>query len=176
MYPYVHGSLKIAFVSKGEYSHSENNLFQGDIPSQLIVALVSSAAYRGDYKRSPFNFQSYDCNFLALYVDGQSYPAKPLQRNFTEKNYVEDYRTLTAFRSDVDVSYLEYGGGYALFVLNIDDAANSNTKHRGHCRVELRFGTPYQKRYSSHVWKVSHDHARGSIPKRLATMNNSELE
>ena len=60
MYPYVYRSLKIASVSKGEHSHSENNLVQGDIPSQLIVALVSSAAYGGDYKRSPFNFQSYD--------------------------------------------------------------------------------------------------------------------
>lgn len=54
---------------------------------------------------------------------------------------MEDYRTLTAFRSDVDVSFLEYGCGYALFVLNVDDAANSNTNRRGDCRVEMRFGT-----------------------------------
>lgn len=141
MYPYVHSSFKIASVSKGEYSHSESNLFQGDVPSQLIVAFVSSAAYGGNYKKSPFNFQPFDCNFLALFVDGQSYPAKPLQPNFPGKNYVEAYRTLAAFRSDVNVSLLEFGGGYALFVLNVDDAVDFSTKRRGDCRLELRFGT-----------------------------------
>ena len=78
MYPYVSTSFKIASLSKGEYSHSENNLFQGDVPSQLIVGLVSRESFSGNYKKSPFNFQPFDCNFLSLYVDGQSYPAKPL--------------------------------------------------------------------------------------------------
>lgn len=142
LYPHLSSRFKIASVSKGEYSHSQNNLFEGEVPSQLIVGLVSSAAYGGDYKKSPFRFQTFDCNFLALYVDGQSYPAKPLQPNFSEHNYVEAYRTLTAFRSDIDVSLADFNGGYALFVLNIDDNVDFNTKRRGDCRLELKFGAP----------------------------------
>ena len=46
MYQYVSTSFKSAFLSKGEYSHSESNLFQGDVPSQLIVGLASSKANR----------------------------------------------------------------------------------------------------------------------------------
>ena len=114
MYLYVSTSCKIASLYNGQYSQSESNLFQGDAPSQLIIGFVSSEAFSGNYKKSPFNFQPFDCNFLALYVDGQSYPAKPLQPNFTEENYVEAYRTWSAFRSDVDVSYAAYGGGYAI--------------------------------------------------------------
>jgi hypothetical protein len=125
MYPYVSTSFKIASLSKGEYSHSESNLFQGEVPSQLIVGLVRSEAFSGNYKKSPFNFLPFDCNFLALYVDEQSYPTKPLQPNFTGKNYVEAYRTLSAFRNDVDVSYSDYGGGYAIYVLNVDDDSTS---------------------------------------------------
>jgi hypothetical protein len=68
MYPYVSTSFKIASLSKGEYSHSEN------VPSQLIVGIVSREAFSGNYKKSPFNFRPFDCNFLSLYVDGQSYP------------------------------------------------------------------------------------------------------
>lgn len=79
---------------------------------------------------------------MALYVDRQSYPAKPLQPNFAEANCVEAYRTLTAFRSDIDVSLRDFRGGYALFVLNTDDNVDFNTKRRGDCRLELRFGTP----------------------------------
>jgi hypothetical protein len=62
-----------------------SNQFQGNVRSQLIVGLVSSEVFSGNYKKSPFNFQPFDCNVLALYVDVQSYPAKPLQPNFTEK-------------------------------------------------------------------------------------------
>lgn len=128
LYPHLSSRFKIASVSKGEYSHSQNNLLKGEVPSQLIVGFVSSVAYGGDYKKSPFRFQTFDCNVLALYVDGQSYPAKPLQPNFSEHNYVEAYRTLTALRSDIDVSLAYFRGGYALFVLNIDDNADFNTK------------------------------------------------
>lgn len=141
IYPYVNSNLKTASLSKGEYSHTQNNLFLGEIPSKLIVGLVSSAAYEGDYKRSPFNFQAFDCNFLALYVDGQSYPAKPLQPNFLGKNCTEAYRTLTAIRRDVNISLSDYRGGCALFVLNVDDNVDFNTKRKGDCRLEIRFGT-----------------------------------
>jgi hypothetical protein len=54
---------------------------------------------------------------------------------------VEAYRTLSAYRNYVDVSYSDYGGGYAIYVLNVDDDADFNTKRRGDCRVEIRFGT-----------------------------------
>ena len=62
MYLYVSTSCKIASLYNGEYSHSESNLFQGDAPSQLIIGFVSSEAFSGNYKKSPFNFQPFDCN------------------------------------------------------------------------------------------------------------------
>lgn len=89
MYPYISNDFKTASVSKGEYGFVANNLFQGDVPSQPIVALASSEAFSGRYKRSPFNFQGFDCNYLALYVDGQSYPSQPLHSNSVGRNYVD---------------------------------------------------------------------------------------
>jgi hypothetical protein len=56
-----------------------------------------------------------------------------IERRLLKENYVEAYRTWSAFRSDVDVSYAAYGGGYAIYVLNVDDDANFNTKRRGDC-------------------------------------------
>lgn len=164
IYPHRSSRFKIASVSKGEYSHNQNNLFEGENPSQLIVGLVSSAAYKGDYKRSSFFFQTFDCNFLALYVDGQSYPAKPLQLNFAEANCVEAYRTLTAFSSDIDVSLRDFRGGYALFVLNIDDNVDFNTKRRGRLHIGAEIRHPFTgKRDGNHVRKISQDNARGPV-------------
>lgn len=108
IYPYVNSSLKIASISKGQYSYSENNLFQSEIPTQLVVGMVASASYGGDYKRSPMFFQPFDCNFLGLYIDGQTYPSKPLQPNFAGNSSVEAYRTLSTFKKDIAVSLSEF--------------------------------------------------------------------
>ena len=37
------------------------------------------------------------------------------------------------------------GGGYAIYVLNVDDDVGFNTKRRGDCRLEIRFGTALPK-------------------------------
>ena len=93
VYPYMTSSMKIASIAQGEFSISADDMFQGEVPSKLILGLVSSSAYIGDYKKSPFNFGHYDCNFVALYVDGQSLPGKPLQPQFGDKNYMNAYLT-----------------------------------------------------------------------------------
>ena len=139
MYPYMNSTIKIASIAEGEFSFSADNMFQEEVPSQLILGLVSSKAYIGDYKRSPFNFQHYDCNFVALYVDGQSLPAKPLQPQFSEGNYLSAYQTLQSVGSDVWIDRTEYANGYTLYVLDINPYVDFNAKRKAHCRLELRF-------------------------------------
>lgn len=140
MYPFVCSDIKVASVPQGEYAFVENNLFQGDVPSQLIVALVSSKAFSGTYKKSPFNFQGFDCNFLSLYVDGQSYPTQPLQPNFPGRLYVDAYKALASIREDVNISYFEFAGGYTIFVIDVENHLDFNAKRRGDCRLEIKFG------------------------------------
>ena len=65
--------------SKGTFRHNWSWRSSAALPTEETIR----------DRRSTFNRTT---NFLALYVNGQSYPAKPLQ-----PNYVEAYRTLTAF-------------------------------------------------------------------------------
>nr|XP_022294816.1 uncharacterized protein F54H12.2-like [Crassostrea virginica] len=139
LYPLTTSSLKIGSIGEGEYSFSADDMFQGEIPSRLMLGLVSSRAYSGDYKKSPFNFQHFDCNFVALYVDGQSLPTKPLQPQYADRNYLSAYQTLQSIGSDVWIPRDEYPQGYALYVLDVNPRVDFNTKRRGHCRLELRF-------------------------------------
>ena len=48
LYPYMTSSLKIASIAQGEFSFSADNMFQGEVPSQLILGLVASKSYNGD--------------------------------------------------------------------------------------------------------------------------------
>ena len=139
VYPYLRSEIKTVSIASGQYSFSADDMFQGLVPSKLIVGLVSSAAYNGDYAKNPFNFQHYDCNSVGLYIDGHSFPSQPLQPNYTSDQYVDCYRTLTQFRKDINLSTDDYKKGYCLYVLDIDPFYTFNTKRRGHCRLELKF-------------------------------------
>ena len=109
-------------------------MFQGEIPSRLVLGLVSSRAYSRDYKKSPFNFQHFDCNFVALYVDGQSLPTKlALQPKYADRNYLSAYQTLLSIGSDVWIDPDDYPQGYAPYVLDVNPHVDFNTKSREHC-------------------------------------------
>ena len=138
-YPYLRSEIKTSSIASGQYSFCADDMFQGLVPNKLIIGLVSSSGFMGDYKKSPFNFQTYDCNSVGIFVDGQSLPAQPLQPNFSEGTYLECYRTLAAFRNDIDISRDDYIKGYCLYVLDLNPYYSFNTKRKGHCRLELTF-------------------------------------
>lgn len=142
IYPYLFSNLKIGSIAKGEFSLTMDDVFQGEVPSTLVVGLVSSSAFSGDYKKSPFNFQHFDCSFVGFYVDGQSFPSKPLQPNYVAQTYLEAYQTLLTGRETIDVGREDYISGNTLYVLNINPYVDFNTKRKGHCRLELKFAIP----------------------------------
>ena len=78
---------------------------------------------------------------MALYIDGQSFHGKPLQPNFIDNNFEEAYSNLKACTYHINISLSEFKRGYTIFVFDIDDNIDFNTKHRGDCILELRFGS-----------------------------------
>ena len=142
IYPYLKSDIKTTSIASGQYSFSVDDVFQGLVPCKLIVGLVSSAAYMGDYRKNPFYFRDYDCSSVGFYVDGQSYPSQPLRPNYEANQYIDSYRTLTTFRKDVNIDRYDYIKGYCLYVLEVDPYYSFNTKRKGHCRLEMKFARP----------------------------------
>ena len=139
IYPYLKSDIKTTSLASGQYSFSVDDVFQGLVPCKLIVGLVSSAAYMGDYRKNPFYFRDYDCSLVGFYVDGQSYPSQPLRSNYEANQYIDSYRTLTTFRKDVNIDRYDFTEGYCLYVLEVDPYYSFNTKRKGHCRLEMKF-------------------------------------
>lgn len=73
VYPIQRSEIKCFSISQGQYNFSAGNVFNA-VPNILHVGLVSSEAFNGSYIKNPFNFQHYDCNFAAFYVDRYRYP------------------------------------------------------------------------------------------------------
>ena len=83
--------IKVHTIVSGSKSAQFDNIFQGQVPSRVVLGLVNHNAYNGDLSKDSFYFQHYDLSSLAITVDGQMVNGKPLDLDFTKNNYVQAY-------------------------------------------------------------------------------------
>ena len=124
-------------------------MFQGELPSRVVIGFVSAGAYSGDYKMNPFNFKHYNIEFLCVYANGQSVPSKALQPKFDTNNYIEAYHTLFSGMgiemgdAGVYCTREDYGQGYTLVVFDLTShvyMADQQPLHKkGNLSLEARF-------------------------------------
>ena len=151
IYPIMKSNIKTFSVAAGLQSFSQDDLFQGEVPTRLIVGLTSSAAFNGTINKNPFNFKNMNLSFLSFYVDGESRPAMPLTPNYKTNNYISEYLTLFTgtgkYRTNngLYISKEDFKAGYSLYVLDLDENHSQDyvsLNRRGHTRLSIRFQDP----------------------------------
>lgn len=155
LYSYNKCETKSYSITPAQRTVYLDNLFQGIRPSKLVVAMVSAAAFNGSYTRNPFKFHHFELSDIALIVDGDSVPGRPLKldfnaskgRNFIEA-YVNMYEALGQSGTDFGggITPEAFASGHTFFVYSLDPIIRSGkymnlTKH-SNVRLELNFATP----------------------------------
>ena len=149
-YFYGRSDVKSHAIAKGQYSCSLEDIYQGEVPQQLVIGFVSSEGFMGSYVRNPFEFKPYNCSFIGFYVEGRSTPWEPITPQFKTNNYLSAY--MTTFGNDGyqqnfghDISREDYPKGYCLFVFDIcqNSCDNINPQMaKQHTRLEVKFAEP----------------------------------
>lgn len=151
-YPITRVEIKTVTIPAGLQSKTLDNLFMGQLPKRIILGLVTNTAFNGDFGKNPFNFQHFGLNFASMYVDGQQVPAKPLQPDFDNKQYIMAYHTLYSgtgihFKDEGNnISREEYPDGYFLLAFDLTPDLSASSDHwclqrNGSLRVDIRFNT-----------------------------------
>lgn len=65
-YPITRTDVKVLTIPAGVQGKSMDNVFLGQLPKRCIIGFVSNAAFNGDLKKNPFNFQHYKMNFFFI--------------------------------------------------------------------------------------------------------------
>ena len=90
-YPIRRLELKTLHVGQGRRTTPTNTLWNGQIPRRVIICLMRSDSYFGDYHRSPFVFRPQNLIKAALNVNGVVVPhSGPLEFQFREPNNLEN--------------------------------------------------------------------------------------
>ena len=146
VYPFWRSDIKTFSVAQGSHTFMVDNIFHGEVPSKIIVGMVSNSAYSGDYKKNPFNFKNMDLNYLEINVDGQPVPNRPFKPNFDTKDFSASFLSLLdnefARKKGIIIRYNDFPGGYALYLFDIQSFLSGSVMSKspkGHVRLSARF-------------------------------------
>jgi hypothetical protein len=148
LYPYNRSNLKTLSVTKGEFGFQLEDVYQGLVPKDIIIALVSSKSFNGSYDTNPFNFHHYNISSLGINIDGMPVPGQALQLDFSSKQFMDGYTTIfKALDKDskdigCDITPHDYQYGYSLFVFNLLPNEYLPLIKRANLRIEGRFHKP----------------------------------
>jgi len=173
MYPFYQSSLKTFEISEGAYSHTVNDIFQGDVPSDVIVGLVPAANYSGQYKRNPFNFHHFNLSSCGFFINGVPIPKETIEPIYEldeeskdgkteppekekEKEsvaYTEAYLSLFGENYDksenIPITLENYPNGYCLYKFQISQAVGDSDfvslARRGTTKLIIKFRKPLKE-------------------------------
>lgn len=147
-YPIQHVAMQTFTVASGQMSINRENIFQGRMPKFICVCMVENAAYSGDFKRNPYNFQHFDITFCGLYRDGECIPER-MPYDLADgmvRPYMGMIHALEQFnRNETNgITLDEYKSGSTFFVFNLtpDLVVGSGCQQAyrsGNIRLELKF-------------------------------------
>ena len=147
--PLTHSTVKSFAIPSGVSQFDIENLVSGQIPSRILLGLVSDEALNGTLSKNPFKFDHYDLNFLALHVGGRQLPARPLQPDFGKGEFLDCYTTLFSNlggygASNHDLTTADYIGGNTLYCFNLtpdggDGVSHLSPRTAGQVRASLHF-------------------------------------
>lgn len=132
----------------------EDNLFQGKLPSRVVLGIVSNSAYTGTHTENPFFFKHKNLTDIGLFVNGMPHPIPMTQMDFsTGKTHRIYHYMLDSMQSTnpsnstdaVAISKKEFDGGYTLFSFDMSSDQYGGLNHNAlyndpaNVRLHMRF-------------------------------------
>lgn len=146
MYPYPRTYMRNHIIPQGVNSFSISQVLSDRIPSLLVLGLVDSEAFAGHLTKSPFNFQHFNVNYISLQVGSHSVPDRPMEPDFGNKKFSEEYDAFLAVTRGQGSTFSkkDFMDGNSLFCFNIQSHLNLQDGvfpiiRKANTRLELRF-------------------------------------
>ena len=151
-YPIKRVVCKYFTVPQNNTSTNQENLFNGQMPTRIIVGCVDTIAFNGVYHRNPFNFKHNDIREVALSIPGFKEPLKPMKPVFPNQSLHSYMSLLTGTGKwgkdeGIGIDRTEYNDGYTFFAWDLTPDLSEGDDHfqlkrNTSVRLEMTFGTP----------------------------------
>lgn len=144
-YPFSRSDIKSFLIPSGIQSISVDNIINGVLPDNLVVAFITNEAFNGSRSKNCFNFQPHELYQFTLFINGIPLSGHPLEINkYNYTRYTQAYRSLflntqSLYKDNSSmINYVGFRDGYFIIVLNLTPTLELTG---GMCTSILRQGT-----------------------------------
>ena len=141
-YPHQRTEIKTFHIPARQSAFTIENIYQGAVPSKLIIGLVDQEAYHGDFQRNLLKLGHYSLSSVGFYVDGIQTCGK--------QKYLDGLMSLYRVtdkiweNTDIGISRKTYKEGLTLIGFDVDPTSSSDFRYIGvtkigPTRLELKF-------------------------------------
>ena len=74
VYPFTRTDIRTFNISEGHFGTSLEDIWQGEVPTRLVVGMVNSEAVNGSYNLNPYHFQHFNVSNVGFFVNGEPTP------------------------------------------------------------------------------------------------------
>ena len=146
IYGYPRVYMRNHVIPAAVNSFSISQVLADRIPTLLVLGLVDSDAYTGSYTKSPYNFEHFNLNYVSLQVGSHSVPDRPMEPDFANNNFAEEYEAFLAVTRGQGSSFSkrDFVNGNCLFCFNVQSHLEIQDGvfpiiRKANTRLELRF-------------------------------------
>ena len=143
--PFTKSHIRNYNIQTGQQSFSTDDLFYDKIPDELIVCMVESKAYNGDFLQNPLVFEHFNVSYLEYQVNGVSVPGPALTPNFEDADFMDCYSALLDGESNGVITRDAFEDGYTIFKFRVKENSGMSADDKckkGHSRLKLKFRDP----------------------------------
>ena len=149
VYPIQRIVTKTISIDANTEEHHLENISKGQLPTKMIVGLVSTKAKQQDLTQSPFFFGAYNVKKMEVNVDGMPYSKRALTPDTTNaayaKTYMNIFESLNYIKEGENtpvISTAAFTQGFALYPFNLNPGCPSDPgtfKKTGNVSLFLEF-------------------------------------
>jgi hypothetical protein len=147
VYPFVSSVLRKYTVSSGNHLFQTEDLFQGKVPMETLVCMVSSEDASSGYTHNPYSFQSFKLSEIKFKVDEITSSMK-MKFSSDGNKTAQPFMALTNMYPELEMSMSTFKKVTPFFVFdtrnNYEDGSLPMLR-KGFTRLEMRFDEPLTK-------------------------------
>jgi hypothetical protein len=155
IFPITRGVIKTRNIPINEQNILWQNMYTGQLPETIILAMMETRTFNGSKEQNYFNFQHFNMDSINLRVNSQSIPSVPITADFPNDEAIRAYRHyfdnigIDISNSPNLMSYEDFLKGTTLipFDLTPDKCAteHNHKKQSGMVEVDIRFSEALQR-------------------------------
>ena len=150
LYPIQRTDIRTHDLTAGSYGTTLEDIFQGDVPTRLVIGMVDARAKSGDFHLNPYHFNHFNIASAGFYVDGEPTPRVAYEFDFYDCNYLLGLHSLYSVagklneNTDIGITRTSYRQGNALIGFEVDPTTSANFSYigktkSGRTRLQIRF-------------------------------------